>query len=194
MRLEYLLIAILLPAGLWCRPANAKCLDPRGCLTDICSYPGNVVELTVLATPTQDGFILVRVDAVQTIDAEKFEQPTVGEELEISVWSMQQYSVGQRLVGLAREPGNVAWPLFGLGEDGDVSCLAPRVASKSLTMAEFVAVAQSGRCDRSPMPKLVDCDDQDSGCASASFDSLWIFSPFLVFLLRSSPRRLLRRG
>lgn len=146
--------------------ATAKCADPRGCFPDICRYPGNVIHLTVLVPSTREElFFRGRVDHVHIVDAETFATPAVGDELELARWNNQEYQSGQRLIALSRPPPNVAWPIFALSDDGSVACIAPGMTTPiSLTESEFVEVAESQRCDRPPIPRLPDCDDDSNGC------------------------------
>ncbi len=77
-------------------------------------YPGNVVELTVVignSGTDRLGEITVRIDALHIVSAENFATPTVGSEVSIGPRA-QEYSQGDRLVGLTREPSNLGWPLF----------------------------------------------------------------------------------
>lgn len=147
--------------------ARASCADPRGCYTDICSYPGNVVELTVLDASAGPGAtIIVRIDAVHVIDALRFAVPVVGSELEISEWR-SGHRAGDRLVGLAREPNNVGWPLFRLTGEDAVGCLGG-YPSTTITIAEVESLVRLGRCDQGdPLPRLTGCDDEGVDCASS---------------------------
>lgn len=169
--------------------AAAKCVDPRGCFTDICRYPGNVVQLTTLGPSTRyDSLYLARVDEVHLIDSEMFPAPAIGAELELARWSNQEYEVGQRLIALSRPSGNIAWPVFGLNDDGTISCLTPGMTtSLTLTESEFVGVALSQRCDRAPLPLVTDCDDDSNGCDAG------LAQPSLATLALITAIRWLRR-
>lgn len=141
--------------------ALAKCADPRGCWPDLCRYPGNVVEVTIIREP-----LTVRVDAVTVIDADRFFVPAIDTEVEL-LDEDRAHEVGGKLIVLAREPGNAAWPLFELSSDGKVRCLNDRIAP-ALTIAQVEDIVRLKRCDESPLPQPGPCDDQDDSCSSGT--------------------------
>lgn len=178
-------VSLLLPSMV----SRASCSDPRHCFTDLCTYPGNVVELTiVIGNSGTDllGEITVRIDALHIVNAEKFATPAVGSEVSIGPRS-QEYSQGDRLVGLTREPPNVAWPLFKF--DGVlVRCLAGPT-DLTLTVDQVQEVVRSGDCDAGPpLPRpLNSCDDTPESCTSGANATPLALA--LLLALRTTLRR-----
>lgn len=171
-------------------PARASCADPRGCFTELCQFHGNIAEVTVVdgETPAY-ARIRVRVDALRLVDAERFAAPEVGSEVEITpvgASAGRAYQPGERFVGLTRESGNVAWPLFLLTEKGDVGCVAggPNIL---ITLEELETIVRSGRCDQgAPLPEPPgECNDTD-GCAATGSAWGWVG---VIGLLRWRNRR-----
>jgi len=165
--------------------ARAKCADPRGCFTELCATPGNVLEVISINDVDADGYVTVRVEAVHVVDATRFTVPTVGEEIRISVGS-NDVSTGDRFVALSREEGNVAWPLFGLDDLGMVTCLQ-RPSETVLRVDEVQAVVLSGECEGDPLPEpLTECDDNGNtnGCGAGGASSMVTLALVSAAMLR----------
>lgn len=158
--------ALIVTSGI--HRAAAKCADPRGCFTDLCTVSGTVVELTVTeASPRGE---VARVDAIHVAspdgvpgDASGAPALVIGEEVAL----MTAQEVGARLVGIVAAGAKTAWPVFALSEEGEVSCLV-RPAAFSLTVAELVTLVSEGACaEGSPIAEPPgECDDH-GGCAAS---------------------------